>query len=308
MPATPAGWGKVLMAACQPGQSHASLPEVQAAVRLQRGAWYTLLSTAKHCRWWKGSAQVPPGKCMIFQSFIASHHPSSCWWYSFYWKVILAWCTCPRAHATPIDPCLIPRNWMYSLNTGWQRGAELCWPWGSSGEGEWGSSRAPGLQEGPRVTWKGLQPCPSLRLLFQSRKVKGKDDNRTALLCPWLCPPESPGNRESNFPAFQWVGVFFLENYSHGGGKARATGSWFFGFVGEADLELSFPRIWNHFCKHRLTLFVRLVKHRLSFLLQKMREKIERKKSFMEESLWCPQMGSNYYVTAELQEKWGHCR
>lgn len=78
----------------------------------------------------------------------------------------------------------------------------------------------PGLQEGPRVTWQGLsQAAP----VFQSRKVKGEDNNRTALLCPWLCPLESPGNRRKAFCCSSRV--FFLENHSQGGGKTRAIGS-----------------------------------------------------------------------------------
>lgn len=51
----------------------------------------------------------------------------------------------------------------------------------------------PGLQEGPRVTWQGLSQAARV---FQSRKVKGEDNNRTALLCPWLCPLESPREQE----------------------------------------------------------------------------------------------------------------
>lgn len=75
--------------------------------------------------------------------------------------------------------------------------------------GEWRSSVTPGLQEEPRVTWQGLQPCPSLRLHGSSRAAKSKGKTTIGQLC---CVPGSvlwspPATGERHFPAFQ--GDFF---------------------------------------------------------------------------------------------------
>lgn len=69
--------------------------------------------------------------------------------------------------------------------------------------GEWASSRdsrAAGGTEGD-LAGSAAVSLTQAAPVFQSRKVKGEDDSRTALLCPWLCPPglESPGNRRKAF-------------------------------------------------------------------------------------------------------------
>lgn len=151
--------------------------------------------------------------------------------------------TCPRAHTAPTDPSLIPRNSMYSLNTGWQQGwCRALLALGSSGGG--GSrvrilSWFPGCQGGPgRV----CSPVPhSLRGSSRAAKSKGKTTIGTALLCPWLCPPESSGNRRNNrrntfffsfFPgesqSWQWESKSYWERVLW-----ACSGDWFRTFLSQ---------------------------------------------------------------------------
>lgn len=111
-------------------------------------------------------------------------------------------CVCPRAHTTPTDPSLIPRNSMFSLNTGWQQGwcrAVLVLgplrPRRQASEDP--SSPDPLDAGGAKGGLAGSAAVPPTQGLPEQNQ-RGRH-NRTVLLS-WLCPPESPGSRRKAFP------------------------------------------------------------------------------------------------------------
>lgn len=231
------------MAACQPGQSHASLPEVQAAgeaAEVPDMPFSAQPSTVGDARALLGSYQkvfgvstflclTPPMQLLMVLLLLKSDFS----------MVHVSWST----HRPLSDTWELHVLFKHRLAT--RVVQSYAGPGAAQGKESEDPLMTPGLQEGPRVTWQGLQPCPSLRLRGSSRAGKLKEKMTIRQLC---CVPGSalqspPGTGERHFPAFQGFGVFFLQNHRHGSGKARATGSWFFGFVRETDLELSFPRI-----------------------------------------------------------------